>query len=69
MRCSDSVTDSVDMNLSKLQQIVEEREAWCGAVHGVTRSQMRLVYLTTTMSTKQLFMSVIYKFFYQSVMS
>ena len=69
MRCSDSITDSVDMNLSKLQQMVEEREAWCGAVHGVTRSQIRLGYWTTTMTTKQLFMSVIYKFFYQSVMS
>ena len=38
----DSITDSIDMNLSKLQEIVEDREAWCAAVHGVTKSQTRL---------------------------
>ena len=31
-----NITDSKDMNLSKLQQIVKDREAWCAAVHGVT---------------------------------
>ena len=35
MRCSDSVTDSKDMNLSKLWVTVKGREAWCAAVHGV----------------------------------
>ena len=34
-----SITDSVDMDLSKLQEIVEDREAWRAAVHGVTKSQ------------------------------
>ena len=32
----DDITDSVDMNLSKLRKIVKDREAWCAAVHGVT---------------------------------
>ena len=34
-----SIIDSVDMNLSELWQIVEDREAWCAAIHGVTESQ------------------------------
>ena len=37
-----SITDSMDMNLSKLQEIVKDREAWCAVVHGVTKSQTRL---------------------------
>ena len=42
MRWLDSVTDSVDKNLSKLQGIVKDREAWNAAVHGVTKSLIRL---------------------------
>ena len=38
MRGLDSITDSVDMNLSKLQEIVEDRRAWHAAVHGATKS-------------------------------
>ena len=39
MRCLDSITDLMDMNLSKLLDIVEDRESWCAIVHGVEKSQ------------------------------
>ena len=38
----DRITDSVDMNLGKLQEIVRDREAWCAAVHALTKSQTLL---------------------------
>ena len=48
MRRLDSITDSVDMSLGRLLELVGHREAWCAAVHGVTKTWTQLTYRTAT---------------------
>ena len=43
MRYLDDIIDSMDMSLSRLQEMVKDREAWCAAVHGITKNHMTAI--------------------------
>ena len=64
MRQLDNITNSMDMNLSKLQEIVKDRKAWCGVVHGVTKSRTQLSNWTATKIRSEGCQTLTYCFLY-----
>ena len=64
MRWLDGITDSMDMNLSKLWEIVKDREAWYAAVHGVAKSQTQLSNWTSRPHKTHFHWAILHSFFF-----